>query len=389
MKNRNPSIKKNYIYNTIYQIFTLITPLITAPYISRVLGAEGIGIQSYTNSIATYFTLIAALGTAQYGQREIAMLRDNKHECSKTFWEIEILSVISTLIVTGVWFIWIFYTSQYKEYYITLTIIILAVALDISWYFAGLEQFKSIVTKNMVFKVIGIVLLFAFIKKSDDLLLYIFILSVSQFLGNLSMWTYLHKYCERIPIKELNLRRHIKQTFAYFIPTIATSVYTVLDKTMIGAITGSAEENGYYEQATKIVKMAETLVFSLNTVMGSRMSYLYAQNKYDEIKSKIYKSFDYLMMISIPLSFGIIGVASNFVPWFFGDNYEPTVYLLYLMAPIIIIITISNILGSQYLTPSGQRVRSTKAIIIGAITNFVLNSLLIRSMVHVVQLLLL
>ena len=112
----------------------------------------------------------------------------------------------------------------------------------------------------------------------------------------------------------LQIFGHVKQTFAYFIPTIATSVYTVLDKTMIGAITDNAKENGYYEQATKIVKMAETLVFSLNTVMSSRMSYLYAQQKYNEIKEKIRTSFDYLMLISIPLAVGIIGVSRNFVP---------------------------------------------------------------------------
>jgi Membrane protein involved in the export of O-antigen and teichoic acid len=377
MKNNNPSIKKNYIYNTLYQIFTLITPLITAPYISRVLGAEGVGIQSYTNSIATYFTLAAALGTAQYGQREIAMHRDDPHECSKTFWEIEVLSIISTIIVTFIWCIWIVITSQYKPYYITLTILVLAVAFDISWYFAGKEQFQYIVLKNAAFKLIGIILLFVFIKKCDDLLLYIFILSTSQFLGNLSMWTYLKGSCEKVPLKQLNIKRHVKQTFAYFIPTIATSVYTVLDKTMIGVITNDVKENGYYEQATKIVKMAETLIFSLNTVMSSRMSYLYSQDKYDEIKEKIYKSFDFLMMLSIPLTFGIIGVANNFVPWFFGRDYGPVVYLLYTMAPIIVVITISNILGSQYLTPSGQRVRSSKAIIIGAVTNFMLNSLLI------------
>jgi len=258
---KSPSLKRNYIYNTLYQVFTLITPLITAPYISRVLGAEGIGIQSYTNSIATYFTLVAALGTAQYGQREIAMLRDDVHECSKTFWEIEILSIFCTVGVTLIWLLWILLAHQYQVYYITLTIIIIAVAFDISWYFAGMEQFKYIVLRNFIFKLAGIVLLFIFIKNSNDLLLYILILSLSQLLGNLSMWTYLKGSVEKVPYKKLNIKRHVKQTFAYFIPTIATSVYTVLDKTMIGAITDNAKENGYYEQATKIVKMAETLVF--------------------------------------------------------------------------------------------------------------------------------
>ena len=162
------------------------------------------------------------------------------------------------------------------------------------------------------------------------------------------------------------------------IPTIATSVYTVLDKTMIGAITNSEELNGYYEQATKIIRMVESLLFSLNTVMVSRQSYLFAEGKTDEIKEKIDKSFEFLFALAVPFMFGIWGVAENFVPWFFGNGYKPVVMLLYLMSPLPLVICISNIMGSQYLTPSGQRARSSKGIIVGAITNFILNLILIH-----------
>ena len=372
------SVKKNYIYNTIYQILSLTTPLITAPYISRVLGSKGIGIYSYTNSIVTYFTLFAALGTASYGQREIAMHRKDPEASSRLFWEIEILSLTTTSVSLVVWMLWIFTSTQYTAVYGVLTLSVLAVAFDISWYFGGFEKFKYIVIRNILVKFIGIVLLFLLVKRNTDILLYVGIMATTGLLGNISMWTYLPKLLSRIDFKTLHpFKVHLKQTFAYFIPTIATSVYTVLDKTMIGAITNSEELNGYYEQATKIIRMAESLLFSLNTVMVSRQSYLFAQGKTDEIKDKINKSFEFLFAFAVPFMFGICGVSENFVLWFFGDGYEPVVMLLYLMSPLPLVICISNIMGSQYLTPSGQRARSSKGIIAGAVTNFGLNLLLI------------
>lgn len=369
------SIKKNYIYNTLYQILTLITPLITAPYISRVLGSNGVGIYSFTNSIVTYFTLFAALGTVSYGQREIAMHRDNPEESSRLFWEIEILSLATTGCATVAWFIWIIISTQYTAYYAVLTMSVLAVAFDISWYFGGFEKFKYIVIRNTLVKLAGIALLFLFVREKTDTLLYVGIMAATGLLGNISMWTYLPKMLTKVDIHSLHpFKVHLKQTFAYFIPTIATSVYTVLDKTMIGAITKSESQNGYYEQATKIIRMVESLLFSLNTVMTSRQSYLFAEGKNDEIKDKINKSFEYLFALAIACMFGVIGIARNFVPWFFGNGYEPVIGLLYLMSPLPFIICISNILGNQYLTPSGQRARSSKGIIAGALTNFILNS---------------
>ena len=249
------SIKKNYLYNTFYQILTLITPLITAPYVSRIFGPSGIGIQSYTNSIVMYFTLFAALGTVTYGQREIAMHRDNKKETSKLFWEIECLSIMTTCICLLIWFTFVFLYKEYRPYFLVQTMTIVAVMFDISWFFGGFEQFKFIVIRNTIVKILGIGCLFIFIKEKSDLLLYIGLLAATGLLGNISMWTYLPRFLVKIDFKKLKVMRHFKETLVYFIPTIASSIYTVLDKTMIGAITNNSSENGYYEQATKIVKM--------------------------------------------------------------------------------------------------------------------------------------
>lgn len=376
------SIKKNYIYNLLYQLLTLIVPFITAPYTARIFGADGIGIQSYTNSILAYFTLFATLGTASYGQREIARNKDSRQRRSQLFWEIELLSMTTTGITILIWIILIMLSSQYTEYYLVLTISLIATAFDISWFFSGQEMFQYIVLRNSVFKIIGTVLLFTVVREKSDLLLYMALTASTGLLGNLSMWTYLPKFLQKMDFRSLNIFAHLKDTFTYFIPTIASSIYTVMDKTMIGLMTNEIE-NGYYEQATKIIRVGQTLLLSLNTVMTSRMSYLFAQGKTEEIKAKIFKSYDFILFMAIPMMFGVGGMARKFVPWFFGPGYKRTAVILCFLSPLPLVICISNVLGSQYLTPSGQRARSSKGIIIGACVNFLCNLVLIPELMAV------
>lgn len=375
-----PSIKKNYIYNTAYQILNFIVPVITAPYISRVLGADGVGIQSYTTSIVYYFTLLATLGTTLYGQREIAMCRDDKVESSRKFWEIEVLSIITTSGSLIVWTIFLLNNhSSIALYYLPQTMTIIAVFFDISWFYAGKEQFRFVVIRNSAVKIIGTVLLFLLIHEREDLYLYIALLALIGLIGNITMWTYLPRFICRVQLIGFrkNLVRHLQQTFSYFIPTLAISVYTVMDKTMIGVITRNSFENGYYEQASKIVRMSASLIMSLNTVMTSRMSWLFANNRIEEIKTKLRDSMNFCLLLSIPMMFGLIGISHNFVIWFFGPDYGRVAPIMCVYSLLIFPISITNCISYEYLTPSGQRSKATRGIIAGAITNFVLNALLI------------
>lgn len=376
----NPSIKKNYIYNTLYEILAIISPLITAPYVSRIFEADGVGIYSYTSAIATYFTMFAALGVKSYGQREIAQHRDNRKEASRLFWELELMCISTTLICLIGWVLLIIFSTGYSVYYLVLTMTVAATAFDISWFWGGYEQYRFIVIRNSLIKIIGIILLFVFVHKKTDLLLYIALIAATGLLGNISMWSYLPKYLVKVKPSSLKIASHYKETIVYFIPTIATSVYTVLDKAMIGWIIKSDKsdfENGYYEQATKIISICKTLVFSINTVMSSRMSFLFSKKMYDEIKAKMKTTINFILLIAVPLMFGLIGVSKRFVPFFYGNGFEMTTQIIYIMAPLLIIIGISNCLGALYFTPSGQRARSNKAIITGAIVNLVFNSFLI------------
>ena len=377
MSKNNVSIKKNFAYSTLYQILLIVAPLITAPYTSRVFGDDGVGIQSYTNSIVTYFTMFAALGTASYGQRTIARNRDNKKIASKLFWEIELLSVVTTCISIFVWLGVIIWGGEYSPYYLVLTMTVIAVAFDISWFFGGYEQFKFVFIRNAIVRVVGIVILFVFVNSKNDLLLYIALLAATGLIGNISMWTYLPKFIEKVDIKELNIKPHIKETILYFIPTIATSIYNVADKTMLGVITQNTYENGYYEQANKIVNMAKTVLFSFNNVMTSRMSYCYLNGNKDTFEKMLHKSVSVILFLSIPMFFGISAIASSFVPLFFGEGYGKVVPLLYLCSLMLVIIGISNCMEKLYYTPSGQRALSNRFVIVGACLNCCLNLILI------------
>ena len=373
-----PSLKKNIAISTLYQILIIILPLITAPYIARVLGPDQSGVYDYTNSIMTYFAMFAALGTASYGVREIARVRDDAAMRSKLFWEIELMTVMTSTVCIIAWFIFIAITPQYKVIYLVLTMGLLSTMFDISWFFAGMEQFKYTVTKNAACKLIGVILMFLFVKKEEDLLLYIIIMISSTMIGNLSMWLYVPRFVKKVDFRTLTFRKHFHETLIYFVPTVATSIYTVLDRTLIGVITKNKAENGFYHYAMQIVNMMKALTFSsLNMVLGSRLSFLFAEKKYDEIKEKIADSTNYILFMGYGICFGVIGVAKRFVPVFLGPGYDRVATMLILMSPIVIIIGISNCLGSQYYTPAGYRKLSAKYIIIGAVVNLLLNLLLI------------
>ena len=367
------SITKNYMYNLIYQILVLILPLITTPYISRVLGAENIGIYSYTISIATYFILFGSLGVALYGQRQIAYEQKKAKKMSKTFWEIIILR-FGTMTISMLIFYFVFVKGkQYQLYYK----ILFANCFDISWFFQGLEEFKKTVTRNVIVKLISVISIFAFVKKTDDLGIYFWIYVLSTLFGNISLWAYLPKYLKKTKVRQLNVAQHIKPTIGLFIPQIAIQVYTILDKTMIGTIVLDKSEVGYYEQSQKIIKMLLTIVTSLGTVMLPRIASTFASGEKEKVTSYMNKSFNMVFLLGFPLMFGIISVSKAFVPVFFGQGYDKVAILMKVISPIILLIGLSNVTGTQYLLPTKRQKEYTISVVCGAIINFIMNMCLI------------
>jgi len=371
------TLTKNYIYNLTYQVLVLILPLITAPYISRVLGAENIGIYSYTISIDAYFILFGSLGVALYGQRQIAYEQEKGKKLSKTFWEILILRFITMTISMLIFYFVFVKGEQYQTYYKILLLELFANCFDISWFFQGLEEFKKTVTRNIIIKLISVVSIFTFVKNSDDLGIYFWIYVLSILIGNLSLWAYLPKYLKKVRVKQLNVIQHIKPTIGLFIPQIAIQVYTILDKTMIGAIISDKSEVGYYEQSQKIIKMLLTIITSLGTVMLPRIASTFASGEKEKVIKYMKKSFNIVFLLGFPLMFGIISISKSFVPVFFGQGYDKVSILMNIISPIILLIGLSNVTGTQYLLPTKRQKEYTFSVIGGALINFFMNACLI------------
>ena len=372
------SVAKNYIYNVIYQVLVMIIPLITTPYLSRVLGAENIGIYSYTLSITTYFILFGSLGVALYGQREIAYVQDDIKKRSKNFYEILLMRFITLGISLLLFYLTFCLKGEYIIYYKILILEIIANSLDISWFFQGLEEFKKTVIRNTIVKIVSVICIFSLVKTSSDLTKYFIIYVLSTFIGNISLWIYLPKYICKVKINQLKLFKHLKPTLSLFIPQVATQIYTVLDKTMIGAMVLDKSEVGYYEQAQKIVKLLLTIATSLGTVMIPRMASTYAKGDFEKIKEYMKNSFSFIMLLAFPLMFGIISIVKDFVPLFYGPGYEKVIYLICIISPIIIAIGLSNVIGTQYLMPTKQQKKYTISVIFGAIVNLIFNLILIK-----------
>lgn len=375
---KKKSIAKNYVYNLIYQLLTIFLPLITTPYLSRILGAEQIGIYGYTTSIVTYFILFGSLGTSMYGQREIAYHQNNEKKKSKVFFEIVIIRFVSLSISLLLFYFIYARVGDYSLYYKILLIQLAANIFDISWLFQGIEEFDKTVVRNLIVKLLCLILIFVVVKDYDDLWLYFLIYAFSELIGNLSIWLYVPKYIKKVKISELNFKRHIKQMFSLLIPQIAIQIYTVFDKTMIGLITEDMTEVGYYEQAQKIVKAALMIVNALQIVMNSRIANAYAARDDQEVRDCLEKSFNFMWLLSIPMMFGLIAVAPNFVPWYYGKGYNNVINILIATAPILVAIGLNGITGIQYLVQIGKEKIFTKSVIIGSIVNVVFNFVLIK-----------
>lgn len=370
------SISRNYIYNVIYQVLILLVPLITTPYIARILTVDDIGIYSYTYSIVTFFVILAELGSAVYARREIAYCQNDKNKRSILFWEIIIIRVVTTVLSLCLYFFYVANSANLKIAIIQMLYIV-AVSFDITCFFQGLEDFGTIVLKNSMIKILSMILIFIFVNSEDDLIIYVSILAILPLIGNIITWKEISKYVKKVSINELKPLKHLRGILILFIPTIASQVYLILDKTMLGFFTTDNIENGYYEQAQKIIKMCWTFLTTFATVMSPRIAYLYSQNDKKKLKEYMCDSFNFIWFLSSALAFGIIAIADNLIPWFLGSDYNKVIILLYIFSFILFPIGISGVIGSQYLvTIKKQRVYNI-SIIVGAVLNFSMNYFLI------------
>lgn len=371
------SLKKNIIYNTVYQLFTIILPLITVPYVSRVLGPEGQGKYSYTSAYSQYFIIIGMIGISLYGNRQIAYVRDDIKKISKEFINIYTLQLITT-IISLIFYLIIFVgiNNSNRLLYFIESFAIIATILDISWFFIGYGEMKSVVVRNTITKIVGVALTFTLVKESNDVIIYAAIMGGTSLAGQLIMWTGLKDKIVFVKPSFKYAFNHLKPALALFVSQLAIQVYTLLDRTMLGVFTTDAQV-GLYDNSQKTIKLLVTLASSLGVVMLPKMSELFSKGKKEEFKELIYKVFRFVNFISIPMAFGLLAVANSFSLWFYSNKFDGISVLLKVGGFIVIAISWSNILGIQVMLPMKREKEFTISVTIGAITNFILNLMLI------------
>lgn len=370
------NVKKNLLYNLIYQVITVVIPLMTIPYISRVIGANGIGISSYTNSIVQYFIICGTIGISLYGNRQIAYVRQDKNKLCITFFSIFLLKMATTGLALLVYILIFIHANEYKNIFLIQSLNILAAMIDISWLYMGLEDFEKIVTINIFVRIIGVISIFLFVKDINDIYIYILINACMTILGNLSMWIYIPKKIKKVKIGVEDILVHIKPALILFIPQIATQIYLVLDRSMLGFLTNT-KQVGLYQQSQNMIKMVLGLVTSLGVVMLPRMSNIFASGNTEKLKENLNKCLMGVSYVSIPMAFGLASISLKFVPWFFGKGFNEVSYLIIISVPILFFIAISNVLGVQYLLPINKNKEFTISVTIGAVVNLICNIILI------------
>lgn len=376
---RMKSLKVNASLNVIKTLMGIIFPLITFPYASRILLPEGIGKVNFANSIISYFAIISSLGIETYAIREAARLRDNKNQLSQFAKEIFTINIFSTIIAYIILFAAIILIPKFSEYkkllYIT-SATILFTTLGMNWLYTAVEDYLYITIRSILFQFICLILLFVFVKDKDDFVIYAAISVFSNVGSNIFNFIHSRKYLKLKTGIPIEIKKHLKPIFVLFAMTVTVKIYTALDTTMLGFIKGDFEV-GIYTTATKINKIVLTLVVSIGSVLLPRLSYYSKLDDKKEFFALVQKGFDILFLLAIPCMVGLSLLSNHIVHILSGAGYESAIIPMRIMNPIIIIIGISNFIGIQIFMPLNKEKWTLISVIIGALTNFTLNIILI------------
>lgn len=371
------SLKSNYLYNSLYQILNIILPLLTAPYLSRILGPEKIGTYSYLYSISYYFMLIAMLGINNYGNRSCAVVREDKAELSRVFWEIYSCQFCAGLICVVCYSVWLFTLSGEMKIISAIMILnVISSILDINWFFFGLEEFKLTTIRNIFVRLLTVIAIFVFVKTQADLWKYTLIMSVGIIATQVVMWPFMPERVEKVKIKPKDVIKHLKPIVILFIPVIAVSIYKVMDKVMLGYMSSMAQ-TGYFENTEKLINIPLGLINALGVVMLPRMSKLAANDDATEANQLIDTSMLFVAFLSIAMAFGLASIAPEFVPFFFGESFTPCVLLVIMISPTMVFFSYANVIRTQYLLPHKRDTSYIISVLVGALVNFAVNATLI------------
>ena len=363
---------KNLLYNASYQVFLLLIPLLTQPYVSRVLLPHGNGIYNSTFNTMQYFVMLGDLGISLYANREIAYHRENKEERSKIFWEIELLQIATTGTAFVFFLVYFFINPHYFSIQLLQILWPVSAGIDISWYFMAMEEFGKTVIRNTLVKVVSISLIFMFVKTPKDLVVYTIIQGGAQLLGALTLWPYLRQSVEKINLHKLKPWRHLRPSFLLFIPNIAVQVYSVVNKSMLQYLDGVSAV-AFFTFGDNIVRTILAVVTASGAVMLPRISNRFARGDIKGVHESLYRNMNFVSAIAFPLMFGVAAIGDKFAPLFFGQHYQPSGSVIVAESPIILLIAWTTVIGRQYLMPVRRMREYTTSVTIGAAINIITN----------------
>lgn len=377
MKIDKGNTKLNFLYNISYEVIRIIVPLLTTPYISRVLGSEGIGRYTLAQTYAQYFVLFGVIGLNSYAARELAYVRDNEDKFKSRFWEVFAAKLVTMGLAIAIYML-VFFGLGLGNLCNQICLIYLASEVfNISYYFTAVERFKTIAIRNTIIKFVSMLLIFAFVKKPEHVWLYTLILALSDVLGQVINWCSVDRLILKKPKLSFgDFKTMMRISVSLFLPTVAIQVYTMLDKVMLGIIVGESE-TGIYENANKLIRLASTVSGAVAAVYMPRMANNFANRKMESFFGSLRKVFQFSSFLCFPMCFGLIAIAKDFAPLYYGTQFKGIEVLFYLGAIMIVSLGWSGVLGDMVLVPAGKQKYYTIAVVCGALLNILMNSWMI------------
>jgi O-antigen/teichoic acid export membrane protein len=373
------SLKKNIAYNTILTVSNVAFPIITTPYVSRILGVENIGVVNFAVTYAFYFALFVALGIPKYGMREIAKQNNNPEGRNRTVSELFTINVLSAIIFSIVYLVTIFSVptlSQNKEFLLITGISVLFAPFNVDWFFSGREKFKLVTLRTLAAKIIALGGLFIFVRTREDIIPYLMLTVAANLSSQIWNFRYMLKTEVKFRFRNLQIKKHLNAVLVLFASYIAISAYTMLSTLLLGFLSDYTQV-GYYTSAMKMNTVVLPIVTAMSSVMMARISAVKGEkDNHAEILRLLNKSFRYMIMLAVPATIGLMTIAPRFVPLFLGAEFIPAIMPTQLLSSLILIVGITNFFAGQILVAMGHEKKFLIAALLGTTSNFVLNILL-------------
>ena len=375
--NTSKTIAKNYLYTVLYKVVKMILPLVTIPYVTRVLGAEKLGIYDYSYSIALYFEMFAFLGFENYGSRLIAEHRKNRDELNRVFSAAYYFQLIAAVVSIGAYSFYIlFFRPENADVAWIQMSMVVAELFNVSWMYFGIEKFRTTALVNIVVRIASFLGIFLFVRSREDLLAYSVLCAGTLLASSLILWLGMFKYVRLVPARIRDIWNYGKGALMLFFPVLVINIYRTMDKIMLGRMIGMAEV-ALYSNADKIVEVPYAILASLGVVTLPRMTRLASENEREKTNYYIEKSMRVMIFMACGMAFGMMAVGKVFAPVFFGPEFIGSGILIMVIAPHVIFRACANVVRNQYLLPQKRDKDYIVSILIGVLINLVFNSVFI------------